>query len=156
VKPLQKGKPPKKGAPPAPDEAAEWQAPFSNYAGKFPLGIDDVYASLMDLTGGWPKVISGTLCVRKGQDVRPLKNQAALFAWIRRQHPVDWKRGGGRAVPLEQFYERLLDQDEVYSWASAHPHFPPVPGVYYLSKPPAAQNTGMLDELLDCFCPETP
>ena len=57
---------------------------------------------------------------------------------------------------MDQFFERLLDQDEQYSWATAHPHFPPVPDVYYLTTPPAAKESGKLDELLDRFCPETP
>ena len=130
-------------------------AAFSNYAGDVPLGINEIFDSLMALTNGWPNVISGTLCCLKGQKVRPLKNLAALFAWIRKQHPVDWKSGSGRIVPMEQFFEHLLAQEEEYSWASADPHFPAVPGVYYLTKPPKAKNTGKLDELLDRFCPKT-
>jgi hypothetical protein len=56
---------------------------------------------------------------------------------------------------MEQFYERLLDQDVEYNWASAHPHFPAVPGVYYTTKPPKAKNTGKLNALLDRFSPAT-
>jgi hypothetical protein len=139
----------------AAQDQPQWQPAFSNYAGDAPLGIDEIYESLMALTGGWPKVISQTLCCRKGEDVRPLKTLPSLFAWLRRQHPVDWKRGSGLAVPMEQFHERLLDQDEEYAWASAHPHFPAVPGVYYTAEPPKAKNNGKLDELLDRFSPET-
>jgi hypothetical protein len=154
MKPSKNGHAPKKMHK-AKEEAPKYQAPFSNYAGDVPLGINEIYQSLMALTDGWPKVISQTLCAPKGQDVRPLKNQAALFAWVRKQHPVDWKRGSGRAVPMEQFYELLLDQDDEYVWASAHPHFPAVPGVYYPTEPPEAKNTGKLNKLLDRFCPET-
>ena len=137
------------------EETPQWKAAFSNYAGDVPLGINEIFDSLMALTNGWPKIISGTLCCLKDQDVRPLKNLAALFAWIRQQHPVDWKRGSGLTVPMDQFFERLLNQKEEYSWVSAYPHFPALAGVYYLTKPPKAKNTGKLDELLDRFCPKT-
>lgn len=128
-------------------------APFSNYAGDIPLCIDDICGSLLELTGGWPKCISGVLCYAEDSEVRVLADTAALFAWIGSKSLVEWKRGA-RAVTKEEFFKRL-HQRERWAWATPYPHFPPVPDVYYLSEPPKAKNTGKLVELVSRFCPKT-
>ncbi len=128
--------------------------PFGNYAGDVPLGIDQICDSLMELTGGWPKCISGVLCYVEEAEVRTLEKTADLFAWIGGHVQVEWRRGA-RAVNMDQFFSRL-HQRARYDWAEAHPHFPPVPDVYYMTEAPQPQHNGKLDELLDCFRPKTP
>jgi hypothetical protein len=129
-------------------------AAFSNFANDLPLRIDQICNSLYALAGGWPKCISDVLCyVDASNEVRILKNAAALFAWIGSQAPVEWKRSA-RAVTKEEFFNRL-QQRERWAWATRHPHFPPVEGVLYLASPPEAANNGMLGELVKRFRPET-
>ena len=127
--------------------------PFSNYSGDVPLAIDDIRKSLLALTDGWPKCISGVLCYATPDGVRPLQDTAELFAWIAGKTLIEWKRGS-RAVSKEEFFKRL-HQRKRWDWATPHPHFPPLPGVLYLADPPGAENTGKLDELIDRFCPKT-
>src|SRR5947208_14862474 len=67
------------------------RVPFSNFAGDVPLPIDDICDSLLMLTGGWPKCISGVICYRDNHEVRVLKNASALFAWIGSHATVEWK-----------------------------------------------------------------
>lgn len=134
-------------------EGVDYTPAFSNYAGKVPLGIDETADSLAQLTGGWPKCISGVLCYVEGGEFRVLEDASALFAWVASKAPVEWKRGS-RAVTKEEFFKRL-HQRKRYEWATPHPHFPKVKGVYYLGKRTQAENTGKLDELLDRFCPKT-
>jgi hypothetical protein len=108
----------------------------------------------MEVAGGWPRCISGALVYEEQGQIRILDDTPALFAWIAGHCPVHWQRGD-RAVTKAEFYERLM-QHERWDWATAHPHFPAVPGVYYLAEPPAAEHNGALDALLDRFCPLTP
>jgi len=137
-----------------PEAETEWRPAFSNYAGTVPLEIDAICDSLWQLTGDWPKCISGVLCYVEENEVCVLEDSSALFAWIGSHAPVEWKRGA-RAVTKEEFFKRLRQRDR-WEWATPHPHFPKVKGVYYLAKPPKAKNTGMLDALLKRFCPKTP
>ena len=151
AKPSANGKGGKNGKPKK--APASWKAAFSNYAVDIPLEIDAIADSLLELTGGWPKCISGVLCYVNGDKVCVLADTAALFAWIGSRAPVEWRRGA-RAVTKEEFFKRL-HQRQQWDWATAHPHFPPVPNVYYLQPPPKAKNTGALDELIQCFRPKT-
>jgi hypothetical protein len=153
AKPSPNGKPAKKAALPAPEEGPELNLPFSNYAGKQPLGIDDICKSLKRLTGGWPKCISGMLCYVVGSEVRVLEDAAALFAWIGGHAPVEWRRGA-RAGTKEEFFKRL-NQRRRWKWSTPYPHFPELPGVLYLTEAPEAKHTGKLDKLVDRFRPKT-
>lgn len=130
-----------------------WVAPFGNYAGDVPLQIDQICDSLLALTDGWPKCVSGVLCFADGEQTEVLEDAAALFAWIGGHAQVEWKRGA-RAVTKEEFFKRL-HQRERWAWATPHPHFPPVDGVLYLAKAPKAKNTGKLDELVARFRPKS-
>jgi hypothetical protein len=105
------------------------------------------------MTDGWPRCISGVVCLPFHDEMLLLKEAADLFAWIASKAPVEWKRGA-RAVSKEEFFKRL-HQRERWAWASPHPHFPPVSNVYYLSEPPKPKNTGKLDALVDRFLPKT-
>jgi hypothetical protein len=47
-----------------------------------------------------------------------------------------------------------LHQGKSWDWATAYPHFPPLPNVYYLAEAPAANKTGKLDEFIARFRPK--
>lgn len=136
-----------------PVKAAPPSAPFSNYSNDVPLAIDEVCDSLLQLTGGWPKCVSGALCYRHEGQLSTLKDAAALFAWIGGYAQCDWRRGA-KAVTKEEFFNRLT-QRETWEWATPFPHFPRIEGVLYLRKRPKAEQNGKLDQLLDYFCPKT-
>lgn len=125
---------------------------FSNVSGSTRLSIEEIAAHVHRLTGGWPKRISGLLCVPDGDGVTPVTDAPDLFAYIDRYARVEWRRNG---VPKAEFFAGLGHFCETYAWASTHPHFPSLPNVYYLREPPPAENTGLLDQLVDFFCPAT-
>jgi len=125
---------------------------FSNKSNNASLSIKKLATHLLKLTGNWPKVISGQLCAPDGDGVMPLPDPPCLFAYIDRFAEVKWRRGG---VPKAEFFAGLPHNCERYEWASPHPHFPPLPGVYYTTKPPLPANTGKLDELVARFSPAT-
>jgi hypothetical protein len=150
----QNGEPQGHSPPAANAAAATWTAPFSNYAGDIPLTIDPICDSLLAMTGGWPKCVSGALCYFQGGEAQVLEDAAALFAWVGSYGPVEWRRGA-RAVTKEELFKRLRQRDR-WQWATPHPHFPPVPDVYYLEAAPTAKNNGKLDELVGKFLPKTP
>jgi len=147
------GKPASKGNTHDADTSSGSGVCFSNCAGKKALKIDAICDSLQALTGGWPKCISGVLCYVKDGEVRPLESASALFAWIGSHALVEWRKGA-RAVGKEELFKRL-GQRERWDWATPHPHFPKVPGVLYLTKPPKAENNGKLNELIARFRPKT-
>lgn len=153
TKPEANGKKAKKVNPAARGNDTDSSPPFSNYAGEIPLKIDSICESLLTLTGGWPKCISGVLCYVEKGEVRVLEDPAALFAWIGSHAPIHWRRGV-RAVTKEEFFKRLR-QRQRWAWATPYPHFPPVQGVLYLGDPPEAKSTGKINELVKRFLPKT-
>lgn len=125
---------------------------FSNVSNDIPLSIQQMAEDLLGLTGGWPKLIAGQLCMPRGDGVVPILKPAALVAYIDRSAEVRWRKSG---VTKEEFYEGLGHSCDEFEWASPHPHFPALPRVYYGATPPSAANTGRLDELVARFSPAT-
>lgn len=126
---------------------------LSNCSNKIALSISDIIEQVTAETAGWPKMISDSLCYRHEKELRPLPSSQALFAFLDRFFAVQWTRHG---PTKEEFFEGLKQQAEAYAWASSEPHFPPIPGVYYLTKPPKPKDNGRLDQLVDRFAPATP
>jgi hypothetical protein len=85
-----------------------------------------------------------------------LDNPNALFAWAHGQvHPFVWASGPG-LVSAPQFLCYLRMACQAYEAIEPYPHFPPVPGVYYLHPPlPPAPGTA-LNALLARFAPAGP
>src|SRR5262249_42603007 len=89
-----KKKPKGHNAPAAEKAPPTWEAPFSNYAaGDIPLTIDQICDSLLAMTDGWPKCVSGTLCYFESGELQVLEDSVALFAWVGSHAPVEWRRG---------------------------------------------------------------
>ena len=129
------------------------RAEFSNFSNKVAMSIEHILQHLIELTAGWPKVISGQLCyLDKAGKLRPITSATALLAWIDGFARVTWHRG---AVTKEEFFEGLLQRAERFAWATEAPHFPRLPDVYYTGKFPKAKSTGALGQLVDHFHPAT-
>lgn len=125
---------------------------ISNTSNGVPLTFEQQRLLLIDMSGGWPKVVAGELVVPDGDRPVPLTSHTGLFSWIGERYPVKW--AGGEPAKKE-FYESLRQFGDRYEYATPYPHYPPLPGVLYLREPPAPAATGWLDKLVGRFCPAT-
>jgi len=135
-----------------------WRRCLANFVGKGEdrkaLDITELTADLQKRTGGWPKRVGKELFVRHGHEPRYLEKEADLFAWARRQGPVDWA-DGGRFTSQGQFLSDLRANVERFDAVETLPHWPAMPGTYYMYEPLPAPG-GRLEGLLDFFNPATP
>jgi hypothetical protein len=134
-----------------------WRQCFANFmwvsAKKRPIDITEMTADLQKRNGGWPKRVGKELFVQHGNEPRYLEDEAELFAWARRQGPVDWA-GGGRFTSQSQFFRDARAYAERFDAVETLPHWPAIPGIFYMHGPIPAQG-GRLEGLLDFFCPAT-
>ncbi|HMB05072.1 MAG TPA: hypothetical protein VKP69_15215, partial [Isosphaeraceae bacterium] len=107
------------------------------------------------ITPGWPKRLDERLFVA-GADDNPvyLDSAARLFAFIDARAQVAWTKGA-RFITQERFYEHLRMNAARYDSIETLPHWPPMPGTYYMHRP-LPEPCGKLATLLDFFCPATP
>lgn len=170
------GGPPPSEPPPEPPPAAEpVLGPVTNYTlvpgekrpERAPLAACDVVAHLFARTGGWPKAVGGRLFADDGRGgVRWLDDRDGLFAFAREAgeragvHPaVEWADRLNGGVSRAELVAHVAAVAERFETAAAVPHQPPVPGVYYLSRPADAPRGGdgaAFDRLLAFFAPATP
>ena len=120
------------------------------------LMIDQIAAALLALTGGWPRRVGGELFA-EGPDGRPdmIRSATDLFAWIRQHARVVWRRGDDK-VPQDEFHAHLLRTAQVYDAVEMVPHWPPVPGICYMTPALPEADGSYLEMLLDAFSPATP
>lgn len=105
---------------------------------------------------GWPKRVGETLFVQT-DDYQPvyLDSPSRLFAWIDSIVMVDWKEGAN-FVSQARFYEHLRMTTKAFDAIETLPHWPPIPGVYYMHRPNSGGGpSGRLDELVGFFSPLT-
>ncbi|SIO10530.1 hypothetical protein SAMN05444166_2473 [Singulisphaera sp. GP187] len=120
------------------------------------LPIEEIAEELRTLNGGWPKRIGDRLFARRSNGCPlDLKNATCLFAWVDSQARVIWDKGADR-ITQERFFEYLKTNAEEYVAVETFPHWPPMPGVYYLHPELPKVNGSFLDELLRFFRPATP
>lgn len=114
--------------------------------------IKQISADVFEATGGWPKCAGGVLFVDEGRDApRWLTEPRDLQAWLGEGFRLHWTRGGRTesAVPLDVFHAHLRHHAERFGTVEAAPHFPRVPGAYYLKAADVGQGDGAaLTELL--------
>jgi hypothetical protein len=137
---------------------AGWRPTFGNFTRvgdkKKALDITEIAADLQKRTGGWPKRVDKVLFVQHGHEPRYLEKEADLLAWARRQGPVDWA-DGGRFTSQGQFLSDLRANVERFDAVETLPHWPAIPGIYYIHEPiPGPGNR--LEGLLDFFNPAGP
>jgi hypothetical protein len=124
------------------------------WVGKTPAGIRDC---LTWEVGNWPKRVGGLLFAANGSEPRWLPKVDDLFAWVggRLREPVKWASGPDKVTKAE-FAAYLRQEAEGYEAVEPLPHYPPLPGHYYLHPKPAGGDGKALGAFLDRFRPATP
>jgi hypothetical protein len=126
------------------------------------LAQENIHEQLKSIAGDWP-ISTGGFLVVEGPDYVPraLEDANPLFAWVggllpgERDNHILW-RGGGSTVSQARFYEHLLQSCRQFDSVEQAPHFPAMPGCYYMH-PPLPPSTGEhLQTFLDFFTPMTP
>jgi Primase C terminal 2 (PriCT-2) len=153
------------------DESASGQKPlerfpFSNCAttkddegqtSREPRDVNGMAEYLKQKTGGWPKRVGEQLFV-EGADYRPifLGSGTQLFGALDSASAVFWAKGP--AMPSqERFFEFLRKIGaERFESIEGCPHYPQMAGAYYMHPVLPAAGGGLLEQLLDLFCPATP
>ena len=118
---------------------------------KFPMRIEEIRRWLGDVMPGWPKRVGEKqLFIRtKLHRAIYLDSPARLFAWLDGLARVTWMIGP-EYVSQARFYEYLTMIAERYQAIETLPHWPAVPGIYYMH-PPVGEPAGLLDELIGFF-----
>lgn len=119
------------------------------------LAVAQVRNHFLDLTSGWPKRAGDALFVA-GPDLTPqyLQTPTELFAWAAETMVVDWARLSD-AISQEQFFQSLVMTVERYDAVETVPHWPPLPGIYYLHPPLPDSDGSYLETFADFFSPLT-
>ena len=120
-----------------------------------PKSLEEIIIDLRERTGGWPKSNGGVLfCIIDGK-VWECHSFDRLFATIELQLGIiDWATGIGY-VTKREFYEGLHPKVEQYDDIAHIAHYPKVNAVYYTCDDLTPEDNGMLNRLVDFFCPET-
>jgi hypothetical protein len=149
---------------PLPGVAAGDDASFSNYrtesgqgeekSVRVALRVSELDRRLEAIVGHWPKRVRDTLFWESEQhEPVYLRSAPQLFAWIDKRAQVDWTKGA-KFIPQERFYEHKRMTSEKFEAIETLPHWPPLPGVYYMHEA-IPKSGGFLGELVDYFNPAT-
>ena len=116
--------------------------------------MTEIADQLKKPAAGWPKRVEETLFIptRDNQPVY-LGSTQRLFAWLDSLAKVDWTKGS-KFITQERFFEHLRMNVEQFEAIETLPHWPPIPGIYYLHQPVPVPAV-MLERLLDFFHPST-
>jgi hypothetical protein len=114
---------------------------------------------LLARTDGWPKRIDENLFAATG-DYRPiwLKSADALMAWLsgrlnqQETHKIHWVKGDG-VLTQSQLFAAVRQQVERFDTLEPIPHYPLLPGAYYLHPPLGGADGSALRGLLARFNP---
>lgn len=137
--------------------------------------IEEIGESLRKATGGWPRVAGGIPFVAQKKPggvgkIRYLVKTPGLFAWMQEMCDMRWFNGPcvsdshapRTPVNKDEFFQHLKDSSpQQYMGTSPMPHYPELPGIYYLAMPPVPGNphetrfTGKLEEFVASLNPET-
>ena len=115
----------------------------------------EILSDCVRRTGGWPRAVGGVLFVEEFDGTPRFLNTAVkLFAWFDELGPVDWVRGS-KFVTQERFFEFARARAEAFEAIETGPHWPLMPGAYYMHPPLPAATGKALASLLACFEPAT-
>lgn len=117
--------------------------------------------ALKQLTGGWPKSANGMLFAEGlGHHPEWMRKAVETFAWIggrlseSKENKLRWLKGADK-VTEAQLHAYLAQTAERFDAVEELPHWPPLPGHYYMH-PPLPQSDGTaLRELCRRFSPAT-
>jgi hypothetical protein len=121
-----------------------------------------VAGELTRVTGGWPKRVEQNLFVPDQDRPLYLDDPAALFAWAGRQLPagdrnaIRWVGQGPDKLSRAEFLAHLQQTVEQFNAVEAYPHWPQMPGHYYLHPKLQGGDGKALAGLLKRFRPATP
>jgi hypothetical protein len=121
--------------------------------------LPEIDANLEEISPGWPKRVGIDTNARlflETPNHAPIYIDSAdrLFAWIDARAQVDWGRGN-KHITQKRYHEHLRLKAPRFDCIEALPHFPPIPGAFYMH-PPIPAPTGCLETFLDFFTPDQP
>lgn len=146
-------------------DASEKLPPIANHTVVFegdepkilPVSISEIVTEITSRSNGFPKRVGQALFVKQGETgISWLQNPAALFGWIGRVdgQPVNFKRQGHLHSQAEVYAELQMSAEE-YSAVETLPHFPPIPGHYYVGGDVIPGDGTTLEALVDRYSPES-
>lgn len=155
--------PPDSGQPHADSAPSARPDAFSNVrregqgreATRVPLRVAEIDEARRLILGDWPKRVGPRIFVR-GEDDRPqyLDSPAQFFALVDRTAQVDWGKGE-RCISQERYFEHLRMTVPRFDAIEVLPHWPAVPGIYYLHRALPKPTGKHLAGLLHYFRPAT-
>ncbi len=125
--------------------------------------IGEIADKLNALAPGWPKRVEEELFI-PSRDNEPvyLGSSQRFFAWIDSLAKVNWTKGSVY-ITQERFYEHLRMTCERFDAIETLPHWPAIPGIYYMhqevpriEEQPGCHRGDVLEQLLDFFCQSSP
>lgn len=120
---------------------------------KRPVPPERLLQQIRDVTGGWPKVVTGAL-VCEDDGILYVRNHTQLFSWLHKRFALRWANGSG-VISKAEFFEFCVQNAEKFDDITEHPHFPPLERMLYRPMPELRSGGGRLDEFLDFFRFET-
>jgi len=119
------------------------------------LRIGEIADKLNSLVPGWPKRVEEELFI-PSRDHEPvyLGSPQRLIAWVDSLAKVDWTKGS-MYITQERFYEHLRMTCERFDAIETLPHWPAIPGIYYMHQA-IPKPVDKLEALLDFFNPASP
>ena len=124
-----------------------------------PLPYHQVTGRIQQLLEGKVANINGELVVlpREQSPLQVIRTQADLFSYLGNEYQdnPDWKKGPG-FMSREELLSSIRERVQRFSAIEYIPHYPLLPGIYYLTPELPLPNDRVIDELLDFFTPATP
>ncbi len=130
---------------------------------KVPIGFAApvIHKALSQHAGGFPKCANGMLFAERPDNTTAFMKAAPdLFGWIAGRfpsegdNPVKWSKGVDK-VSQSEFFAYTIQNAERYDGIEEYPHWPEMPGHYYLRKPLKGGDGSAFRELLSRFSPAT-
>jgi hypothetical protein len=126
--------------------------------GHHPRSAASITAYLLNKTGGWPRCVNDVLFL-ESNELKPifLESNNQLFGALDGLAKIKWMHGASM-ITQERFFEYLRKFGaERFDAIETLPHYPSMPGTYYLHPPiNASGSASQFEALLDFFTPATP
>jgi len=113
--------------------------------------VDDIDFDRVAFFGEWPKRVNNEIFV-ESKDGKPLffGEPNSMMSWFDSKSWVRWAHGADY-ITQSRYYEYLKVNVENYQSVETLPHWPPVPGFYYMYRPVAETGNDCLNKFLNFF-----